>query len=71
MHVVTVIIICLPYLDLVLPLGLGVGGDPVDAPYLGEHGAVAQGEAQVQQPVGRRAHSSEQGIRDLESRSSD
>ena len=48
MHVVTVIIICLPYLDLVLPLGLGVGGDPVDAPYLGEHGAVAQGEAQVQ-----------------------
>ena len=55
------------YLDLVLPLGLGVGGDPVDAPDLGEHRAVAQREAEVKQPVGRRAHRREHGVGDLES----
>lgn len=54
-----------PYLDLVLPLSLGVGGDPVDPPDLGEHGAIAQGEAEVQQPVGRRAHRREHGVRYL------
>ena len=53
------------YLDLVLALGLGVGGDPMDAPDLGEHRAVAKGEAEVKQPVGRRAHRREHGVRDL------
>ena len=53
------------HLDLILALGLGVGGNPVNPPDLGEHRAVAQGEAQVQQPVGGGTDCSEQLVRDL------
>ena len=52
-------------LYLILSLGLGVGGDPVNPPDLGEHRAVPEREAEVQQPVGGRTDSSEQIVRDL------
>ena len=38
---------------------------PVDAPDLGEHGPVAQREAEVEQPLGRRAGRGEQVVRNL------
>ena len=54
------------HLYLILSLGLGVGGDPVNSPDLGEHGAVPQREPQVEQPVGGGTDCSEQIIRDLQ-----
>ena len=39
--------------------------EPVDSPDLGEHGAVAQREAEVEQPLGRRAGRGEQVVRNL------
>ena len=54
------------HLYLILALGLGVGGNPVDPPDLGEHGAIAQRETQVEQPVGGRTGCSEQIVRDLQ-----
>ena len=53
------------HLYLILSLGLGVGGNPVNPPDLGEHRAVAERETEVQQPVGGRADSGEQIVRDL------
>ena len=55
------------HLDLILALGLGVGGNPVDPPDLGEHGAIAQREPQVEQPVGGGTDLSEPIFRDLKS----
>ena len=37
----------------------------MDSPDLGEHGAVAQREAEVEQPLGRRAGRGEQVVRNL------
>ena len=53
------------HLYLILSLGLGVGGNPVNPPDLGEHGAVPQREPQVEQPVGGRTDLSEPIFRDL------
>ena len=52
-------------LYLILSLGLGVGGNPVNPPDLGEHRAVAQREPELQQPVGGRTDCSEQIVGDL------